>query len=71
MVHGDDRGLVLPPRVAPIQVIIIPIYYSDEDKEKIQKISQEIEKKLKESKIRVQVDNREQLTPASSLMIGK
>ena len=63
MVHGDDRGLVLPPRVAPIQVIIIPIYYSDEDKEKIQKISQEIEKKLKESKIRVQVDNREQLTP--------
>jgi len=39
MVHGDDRGLVLPPRVAPIQVIIIPIYYSDEDKEKIQKIS--------------------------------
>jgi len=63
MVHGDDRGLVLPPKVAPIQVIIIPIYYSDEDKEKIQNISQEIEKKLKESKIRVQVDNREQLTP--------
>ena len=63
MVHGDDKGLVLPPRVAPIQVIIIPIYYSDEDKEKIQKISQEIEEKLKESKIRVQVDNREQLTP--------
>ena len=63
MVHGDDRGLVLPPRVAPIQVIIIPIYYSDEDKEKIQKISQEIEEKLREGKIRVQVDNREQLTP--------
>ena len=63
MVHGDDRGLVLPPRVAPIQVIIIPIYYSDEDKEKIQKVSQEIEEKLRESKIRVQVDNREQLTP--------
>jgi len=63
MVHGDDRGLVLPPRVAPIQVIIIPIYYSDEDKEKIQKISKEIEEKLREIKIRVQVDNREQLTP--------
>ena len=63
MVHGDDRGLVLPPRVAPIQVIIIPIYYSDEDKEKIQKISKEIEEKLREVKIRVQVDNREQLTP--------
>jgi prolyl-tRNA synthetase len=63
MVHGDDKGLVLPPRVAPIQVIIIPIYYSDEDKEKIEKISKEIEKQLREVKIRVQVDNREQLTP--------
>ena len=63
MVHGDDRGLVLPPRVAPIQVIIIPIYYSNDDKEKIQKVSQEIEEKLREVKIRVQVDNREQLTP--------
>ena len=63
MVHGDDKGLVLPPKVAPIQVIIIPIYYSDEDKEKIQKVSQEIEEKLKQVKIRVQVDNREQLTP--------
>ena len=49
--------------MAPIQVIIIPIYYSDEDKEKIQKISKEIEEKLREIKIRVQVDNREQLTP--------
>ena len=63
MVHGDDRGLVLPPKVAPIQVIIIPIYYSNDDKEKIQRVTQEIEKKLKESKIRVQVDNREHLTP--------
>jgi len=63
MVHGDDKGLVLPPRVAPIQVIIIPIYYSDEDKEKIQKVSKDIEEKLKEKEIRVQVDNREQLTP--------
>ena len=63
MVHGDDRGLVLPPRVAPIQVIIIPIYYSDEDKGKIGKVSKEIEEKLKDAEIRVQVDNREQLTP--------
>ena len=63
MVHGDDKGLVLPPRVAPIQVIIIPIYYSDEDKEKIEKVSKEIAEHLKKVKIRVQVDNREQLTP--------
>ena len=63
MVHGDDKGLVLPPRVAPIQVIIIPIYYSDEDKENIQKVSKQIEDELREINIRVQVDNREQLTP--------
>ena len=63
MVHGDDKGLVLPPRVAPIQVVIIPIYYSDEDKEKIEKVSKEIEEKLKDAEIRVQVDNREELKP--------
>ena len=63
MVHGDDNGLVLPPRVAPIQVIIIPIYYSDEDKEKIKSVSDDIIEKLQASNIRVQVDNREQLTP--------
>ena len=63
MVHGDDRGLVLPPRVAPIQVVVIPIYYSDEDKEKIEKVSKEIEEKLKNAEIRVQVDNREELKP--------
>ena len=32
MTHGDNKGLVLPPKVAPIQVVIIPIYYSKEDK---------------------------------------
>tara|TARA_Y100000590_G_scaffold324045_1_gene367551 strand:- start:1413 stop:2039 length:627 start_codon:yes stop_codon:yes gene_type:complete len=63
MVHGDDNGLVLPPRVAPIQVIIIPIYYSDEDKEKIKSVSNDILEKLQASNIRVQIDNREQLTP--------
>ena len=63
MVHGDDNGLVLPPRVAPIQVIIIPIYYSDKDKEKIKSVSDDILEKLQASNIRVQVDNREQLTP--------
>ena len=63
MVHGDDKGLVLPPRVAPIQVVVIPIYYSDEDKEKIEKVSKEIEEKLKNAEIRVQVDNREELKP--------
>ena len=33
MAHGDDKGLVLPPKVAPMQVVIVPIYRNDEDKE--------------------------------------
>ncbi len=47
MVHGDDKGLVLPPKVAPIQVIIIPIYYSDEDKEKLQRIREVIDMEIR------------------------
>ncbi|MEM0480787.1 MAG: proline--tRNA ligase [Candidatus Aenigmatarchaeota archaeon] len=61
MVHGDDLGLVLPPKVAPIQVIIIPIYYSEEEKEKVLEKCREIAEKLK--KFRVKVDDREQYTP--------
>ena len=32
MVHGDDQGLILPPRLAPYQVVIVPIFKSDEEK---------------------------------------
>ena len=35
MVHGDDKGLRLPPNIAPIQIIIVPIYKSEDDLEKI------------------------------------
>lgn len=62
MVHGDDKGLVLPPRVAPIQVVIVPIYY-DVDKEDVLKKSREIEQILKKNKIRVHVDARGEWTP--------
>ena len=63
MVHGDDKGLVLPPRVAPIQVVIVPIYYSDLDRETVLKKTQEIEQTLKKKKIRVHVDARDEWTP--------
>src|SRR5207245_8322714 len=35
MVHGDNKGLVLPPRVAPVQIVIVPIYYSPTDRETV------------------------------------
>jgi prolyl-tRNA synthetase len=63
MVHGDNKGLVLPPKVAPIQVVIIPIYYSSEDAKKITEKSTEIEKILLDKNIRVHVDRRNELTP--------
>jgi len=63
MVHGDDKGLVLPPQVAPIQVVIVPIYYSESDKEQIIKKSKEIEQILSKKKIRVHIDTRDEFTP--------
>jgi len=63
MVHGDDKGLVLPPRVAPIQVVIIPIYHSDEEKEKILAMCEGIEIGLAARNIRVHLDDRDQVTP--------
>ncbi len=63
MTHGDDKGLVLPPKVAPIQVVIIPIYYSKEDSENVLKEASWIKHLLSEDGIRVHLDDRDQLTP--------
>lgn len=63
MVHGDDKGLVLPPRVAPIQIVIVPIYYSDKDADRVNAEADRVEKILKAKGLRVHVDRRDQLTP--------
>ena len=63
MTHGDDKGLVLPPKVAPIQVVIIPIYYSKEDKENVLQKACLIKDSLSNNDVRVHLDDREQLTP--------
>ena len=62
MTHGDDKGLILPPKIAPIQVVIIPIYTNDDKDSVIQK-SRQIKDDLSKIKIRVHLDDREQLTP--------
>lgn len=62
MTHHDDRGLKLPPQVAPIQVIIVPIYKEEKEKEIVLKKCKEIEISLKED-FRVKIDDREQYTP--------
>ena len=63
MIHGDDKGLVLPPKLAPIQVVIIPIYYSKEDREKMVDEASKVKDALSSVNIRAHLDDRDQLTP--------
>ena len=63
MTHGDDQGLVLPPNIAPMQVVIVPIYKNDEGKEKVLPKVEEIKKNLESKEIRVHVDDRSELSP--------
>ena len=63
MTHGDDKGLILPPKIAPIQVVIIPIYYSKEDRKNMIKEASKIKHALSSANIRTHLDDRAQLTP--------
>lgn len=63
MGHGDEKGLILPPRIAPIQVVIVPIYKSDGDKERVVERCRKIVGELKAGGIRVHFDDRDQHTP--------
>ena len=65
MTHSDDKGLVLPPKLAPIQVVIVPIYNSDNDLESISNIVEDIQAKLTELGISVKYDNRDTLRPGA------
>ncbi len=61
MTHGDDQGLVLPPRLAPIQVVIVPIFKNDEEKAKVMPVVDRVRQELGE--IRMKVDDRTEVTP--------
>ncbi len=63
MTHGDDNGLVLPPRLAPYQVVMVPIYRKDEDKTAVLTATHRIQQELSDAGVRVKVDDRENLTP--------
>jgi prolyl-tRNA synthetase len=63
MAHSDDDGLVLPPKLAPIQVVIVPIYKGDEQLATISKKANEIADKLKAMGISVKYDNRDTHKP--------
>ena len=63
MVHGDDQGLRLPPKVAPIQVVIVPIFKSEDDKVKINKFISPLIDELNQSNIRYYFDDRSKISP--------
>ncbi len=63
MTHGDDKGLILPPRLAPIQVVIVPIYRSDAEKGLVMEAANRIFTELKAAGIRLKMDDREEVTP--------
>jgi prolyl-tRNA synthetase len=63
MVHGDDQGLILPPRLAPFQVVLVPIFKTEDEKVEVMQAAQKIRSELVASDIRVKLDEREGMSP--------
>jgi prolyl-tRNA synthetase len=63
LAHGEQRGLVLPPAIAPHQVVIVPIARNDAQRERVSQAVEEILAKLSAADVRVKADWRDQLTP--------
>jgi prolyl-tRNA synthetase len=63
MVHGDDKGLRVPPKVAPIQVVIIPITRKNEDASALNDYIQPLISRLKDAGVRVHIDDRSKMSP--------
>ena len=65
MVHGDQNGLILPPKIAPIQAVIIPIYRKDEEKAIVLEKAKQLRELLNTDNCNVVIDDDENLTPGS------
>jgi prolyl-tRNA synthetase len=63
MVHGDDQGLILPPRLAPHQLVIVPIFKTDEEKAAVMENARKLRAELAGAGIRVKMDEREGVSP--------
>ncbi|MBI4731916.1 MAG: proline--tRNA ligase [Chloroflexi bacterium] len=63
MTHGDDQGLILPPRLAPIQAVIVPIFKSDLESAPVMEAVTRVQAELKAAGIRLKVDDRTEVTP--------
>src|SRR5260370_2422042 len=63
MVHGDDQGLVLPPKLAPYQVVIVPIHKTDEETSAVLESARKLKVELLKANVRVTLDEREGSSP--------
>jgi prolyl-tRNA synthetase len=63
MTHGDDSGLRLPPAVAPVQVVIVPIYRTDEERASVLEVAAKMRDQLAGNGVRVRLDDRDQHRP--------
>jgi len=71
MVHGDDQGLILPPRLAPTQVLIVPIYKTDEEKTQVFEAARKARAALVAAGIRVRIDERDGVSPGFKFNDGE
>jgi prolyl-tRNA synthetase len=65
MTHSDDSGLVTPPKVAPIELVIVPIFKSDAEQLTVMEAAQEVFRQLKAEGIRVKLDDRDSMSPGA------
>lgn len=63
MIHSDNKGLVLPPRLSPVQCIVVPIPFKDADREAVVKAALDISQQLKDAGIRSKEDARANYSP--------
>jgi prolyl-tRNA synthetase len=62
MAHGDDQGLILPPRLAPIQAVVVPIWRKDDERNAVLTLATQVGATLKDAGIRVKLDERDELS---------
>lgn len=65
MTHGDDVGVVVPPRLAPVQVVILPISRKEEERVAVKEKADELAARLRDAGVRVKVDGRDHLSPGA------
>ena len=65
MTHGDDVGIVCPPKLAPTQVVVVPIYRSDEERAAVGEVTDRVVRELKAAGLRVELDAREGMKPGA------